>query len=687
MYKHRKILFIISLFLLMTFISTPKSEGQGPVSTTILRQRVQYGYWEVTPVISNILTDWRVATGTWSGSRIDIMGNYKTITQQQAANHDYLIDPDGDTFTLWQTRKAIDLGAYNTSFIANMYTSAPPVGFSVGHMYLSDANGIHWSKADGEKYTNLSAAADGLSIWHVIPNYTTNKTYVYRQIPYSMKVCFWTQGVATYNYKSSYLPLLDYWWQDSALGAEVWGYGSSYFKPDRSYGYTFDWVNESYLEMSPVKVGLNLEILAPLWTAQATQLIQSPDGSWQAKYDDSWIGIIDAKLSNIYGGYVDPTIPATPAGKTSGLVDGGQTGPAPTTPEIYTSGNKQQVITPAPSQAGTQGANFTEDPDVTQGAIPYSTIPDSDETNIAGAAPAGFPAVTSGGLVQDPKYYESYFLASSDAMGASLGNVQSEYIVQWNDTNYQSLTGLRDGSGNIQNINYNNANASYINSAIRNEITNVDRQYASDLALSVDIPNKYDITLGATLKPALHSWYTELDWVYKRYSSYMVTFGGRKHATEVHTNVVNILSGQEIINVFIQFTITCQIAIVDRYNNTRVPGANQYTDDDLTPWVKLNLHNNTYSETAEWYVTYYGDARDLFAGSFWLIFGVLLLYFVAYKAYQKRKRYRLAEGGGQLSWMEALGGKWGIIKGVVMSLILSLVLQLVINFFTGAWPF
>lgn len=750
MYKKSKLLLIIALFLLTMFttITIPPSHSQ--VSATLVRQRVQYGYWEIVPVVDNILTDWSVSAGHFdkskSGSQaIDegtVAWNYaqellRNPWKAQARN--YIIDPDGNTFTAaeqrdaakyaeslripnplpprpsgypsdapWTWKEAEKFGyepyhISNQQYITQIYRGTPAVGFSVGNVYLSDPYGIHWSDANNGAYPNVSAAVDALADWEVIPNYAKNVTLVYREIPYSMKICFWTQGYVDIPDKQpSETFLLQGFDHQDSFGYQAWGIGDPYWVPGKTATAHFDWVNESYIEADPVTANLNLQVIAPLWTARATNIIKSPNGDFQAIYNDTWVGFLDAYISNIYGGPVDPTIPDPPTGYSSGNIQGVSTAPpaqilpAPTQDQTKTSGSRQEKVTPAPSQAGVD-ARDTYDPnaDTSMDAAFQSTQTfdtselgaiQSDQVVAAdGSVWTGFPKLTTGGLVDDPKYYEPYWLAASLAQGASLGNVQEEYVLDWGNETYQGLAALVQGVGDIQRLNYLNAQANYINhTKILSDISDNNRQYAEDLALSADIPNVLDISLGATMKPAVHTWYENVRWVYKEFGDQVWSFGNREtRLKDKADNTIQVIGGQEIINVFMTFTVTFTVVIIDRYNNEIVPGTNPYAGKDLIPWIKMQLHNNTYTETYEWSEVFFGWS-GLFPQTFWLLFLVFIGYFLFYRAYNERK-YAREKFGKTLGWLDAMK-KVGIIRSIIYAFVLAFLVQLIINIFTGGFP-
>jgi len=674
-----KSLFLFTLFLISTLSIIPTSNGQ-EIEIELLRQRIQYGYWEITPVIENILTDWTVAEGTWLAGYAEEGSGFATLSQEQAIARSYIIDPDSNQYTSWRNRSAKNIGTVGEQIFSNIYSSAPPVGFAIGQIYLSDWSGKHWSQVSSSSneplYDNFTQAIDNLAEWDTIINYEKNTTHIYREIPYSLKICFWTQGTADYTTETMSIPLLDYYHQDDFLG--LWGQGDAYYVPEASYEGYFDYVKESYVDIEPVTANLNLKIIAPLWTQSATQIIETPDGQMTAVYDNTWIGFLDAKVTDINGGHIDPSIPPTPAGQAEGIVDGGTIAPPPDEPEIYSSGSTQQTITPAPSKAGLQDTTIQTDPSSQRETLPPSNSFPADQS-YGDISDYGFPDISEGGLVEDPKFYESYFIAASQAMGASLGNVQGDYLVSWNDS-YQSLGLIVDGVGSLQELEYAQAQANYINSTIIQEISDVDRQYSSDLALDREIPNSLDITLGATLKPALHTWFTDIEWVYKKFASEMVTLGGRHtNLKETATNVISVLSGQEVINVYISYTVTFTTVMIDRYDLERTPATNRWSSDDLNPYIKHQLHNNTYDGGRyEFQIEYF----DLAGTSNWITIAVWglavgLWVFWIYRAYKKSRPPSRTSFFGEL--------KSGIIKKLIITLAIVIVVPIVLGFFFGGF--
>lgn len=758
MYTKSKLLLILSLFLLTMFTTITIPPTQAQVSATLIRQRVQYGYWEIVPVIDNILTDWSVASGHYdkskSGSQaIDegtIVWTYKDEIKRNPWKinaRNYIIDPDGNTYNeaegrdaakfaesllvanplpprpsgypsdapwTWKEAEKFGYAPYapsQQSYTTQIYRGCPPVGFSVGNVYLSDPFGIHWSDANNGAYPNTSAAIDALADWEVIPNYARNTTYIYREIPYSMKVCFWTQGYSDIpDQQPSEQFLLQGFFHQDSWGREAWGIGAPYWVPSKSAYAKFFWVNESYIDADPVTANLNLKVMAPLWTARATDIIRSPSGDYLALYNDTWVGFLDARITNIYGGLVDPLVPAPPTGYSPGNIQGVSTAPppsvgdAPTQDYTKTVGSRTEKVTPTPSQAGVD-AKDTYSPTQPTGVSssfassttfsPEELVAIQDNTVVGrandipqegdGQAFTGFPEVVEGNIVLDPNYYEPYWLAASLAQGAALGNTQDVYLLEWSNQSFAGLAALTNGIGDLQYINYLNAQANFVNhTAILSDITGTDRQYAEDLALDRDMPNVLDISLGATMKPAVHTWFKNIRWIYKEFGDQVWNYGDRH--TQLRSkadNIIQVLAGQELLNVFMIFTITFTVVVVDRYNHEFVPGVNKYAGKDLIPWIKMQLHNNTYTETYEWSEVFFGWS-GLFPQTFWLLFLVFVGYFLFYRAYNERK-YAREKFGKTLGWLDAMK-KVGIIRSIIYAFVLAFLVQLIINIFTGGFP-
>jgi hypothetical protein len=754
MHRKAKILFIIPLFLLSVFTVLP-STSHAQQQQVLTRQTIQYGYWEIVPVIQNILTDWTVAKGTFYGTKGIVDEGTARITVDPyvaATTRNYLIDPDGNNYDSWESRpgakqasniyipktedeawaeilapvppaqreaaKAAMLAQKNdvwywamkkgvspytlltytaadSLFRTNIYRSAPATGFSIGNVYLSDSFGNHWSIADGGIYPNISAAVDNLAYWQVIPNYEKGVTYVYRKIPYSVKLCFWTQGYADIpkTQPSDSFLLQGFYYQDGFAG-NWWGIDSPYWVQSKTAVASFDWVNESYIDADPVTTNLNFEILAPLWTSRATEIIQSPNGDYQATFNNTWIGFLDAYISNIEGGLINPDInipdpPPQMKRKITGTVDGLPDiyiTSAPSTAEVIQQGNRRQVVTPAPSQAGvteqvvrdpktdsgTQSANWQSSSftDEERGAIENDLVLTDD-----GLVWRGFPDLVEGNLVQDPDYYEPYYLAATLAEGASLGNIQEEYVQIWGNQTYQSLAALTNGQGNLQYVNFVDAQANYVNyTIIKSDTTQVNRQYAEDIPLSLDIPNTLKLSIGATLKPAVHTWYKDITWVYKEFGDQVWGIGDRH--TQLRNkaeNIISVLSGQEILNVYMTFTITFTVVVIDRYDNSFVPGTNRYAGWDMAPWIKTNLHDNTYDETYEWYQTFYSTWPSIFGRWFWIIFGIVFLISWYRGASGKKSLAERLTGGAKVKWTDVL------IEALPRALIMAFIIALIIN--------
>lgn len=664
MYIKRKAIFISSIFLicLLAQCSGLIKPSSAQVSSTLVRSRVQYGYWEITPVIDNILKDWSVSLSTSvSGGTVSAGSNPTYLNPQIfASRKDTTIDPDGNQYSFWTTKSAVSIGLPSANRNCQIYRSAPATNFALGEVYLSDYQGNHWSRLG---YNNFTSAMSSLANWQIIQNYEQNTTYVYREIPYSFKVCFWTQGMAHYTTAPTNAWLFRYYYQ-----SDDWfnGIDGAVFQPDKSYKMYYDFCNASYVDTLPVTAMLDLKIIAPLWTSSATQTIQSPDGTWKANYDNTWIGMLGAKVSGIHGGIIDASIdPST----VQGTVDQGATATARKTPDNYTGSRGQTaVIEPVPSQtavagSGTSKPAFTNTANPTQQAVP-SGLPDGAIAKVT--TNGGFPNVVADNIVLDPDVYESYFLSASTAQGAVLGQYQDEYLVQWNSSYYDP----RNPSTLLNQ--YSSANANYINQTIISDIKNVDRTYSSSLSLDKDIPNELDVTLGATMRPALHSWYKNVHWTEKDVSRIAGFFGDQHFDITQNDNVLKVLAGQEVINVYITYTITFTVVMIDKYNQQRIPSTNLFAGDDLYAWVKQQLHNNSYEEYWNWQYQMYSVGGS--TANVVLIIGVVAI--VALWIYWFYTAYKTASrSGGHTKFWREFTNHW-IMKLVITAIVIVLIIVL-----------
>lgn len=754
---------LITLSFLLLFMSS--SFVTNIHAQELVQQRVRFGYWEIVPAINNILTDWKASVGTFysvSGSVsegtsfVDLAEIYKG-----AKPTNWFIDPDRNSWTqtgtkvstysenlvqvksrdqiltelkglydpnMWptlegystdylfqiatktwdlsptQTRTQMGLGPITTE----IWQSAPPVGFSVGNVYMSDAFGNHWSKINnGEFKYNYTKAIDTLSYMRVIPNYQRNVTYIYREIPYSMKITFWTQGQAYFApaVSQSYL-LMDWWYQDRGWFFGTIGSGAPYYVPSKTASASFQYVPKISVEALPVTFNLDFDVIAPLWTAQATNIIKTPDGNYKALYNNTWIGFAGATITQIAGGLVDPTIPSIQnvqpiqvEGSFYG-VDTATTPPptaAPANSELfYTSPTNSQKVTPAPSQqaSNTAGSYATNPQSTVSTFVNSPAFSDYERVGILGAEDAnthqfGIPQVSEGGLVSDPDIYEPYWIASAQAQESALASVENVYKTSVNGEYnasygiYQAISGLDSGQGTISTVDYSKATAQSVDhTKIESDIVNVDRQYAEDLALSLDMPNTLHLTLGATMKPAIHSWYRNIDWTYATYRDQVWSFNNEEVKREGSQNTIEILAGMEVFNVYVTYTLTFNVIVIDRYNHDFVPGTNRYTGDGLAPWIKTLFHYNYYNESLAWQYTPLEWASAIFPPIFWILFGLFAVIF-AYRGARKRQQIAL-EGKGELSFGKALMG--ALPMAIVWGFIVAFIVQIIINIFTGGFP-
>jgi hypothetical protein len=772
--QKRNSIAIVFLYITILFMGLPTIATAQEEQDILEAQRVQFGYWEIVPVVENILDDWKVSVGTYTGGAVGSFGTveegtgFTTLRDVYGGTEplNWLIDPDGSNY-VWSGEKeakfsenlkrqktreelitellATDGGDHEggqdwdpedlegasdgTLFdwasdagidpiltrvqtgegpiITDIYKSAPPVGFSVGNVYLSDAFGNHWSKVEGGLFEdNYTQAVDSLSFLRVVPNYQKNISYIYREVPYSMKVCFWTQGIADFApevTEDSYLVMGWYYQAESWFFGKI-GFERPYWIPSKTASASFQWVPEVRVEALPVTVGLDLDVIAPLWTARATEIIETPDGTYQALYNNTWIGFAGATITHIDGGIIDPSLPSIPnaqpidpTGKTAGTDTANFNNQiAPETSELFsTDPNKAQKVTPAPStQARDTAAGF--DTQATDGATDswmYNNF-NSDEVGsimsvFDGEGNRGLPRLVEGGLVADIDVFEPYWLAASQAQESAMGNVQNVYTTSangdyedsWN--NYQTITGIEQGDGNVGILDYTNADANYIDhTQVESDFVEVDRQYSDSLALSLDMPNRLSLKLGATMKPAVHSWYRALDWTEATFRDQVWSINNREVRREGGRNTIEVLAGMEVLNVYMTYTVTFNVIILDRYDHGFTPGVNRYTGDELAPWVKTILHDNYYNETYSWEFTPIDYAAQVFGLTFWLLFLVFGIFFI-YRGASK-KRQLVKSGGGELSWGSAI--KESLVRGIILGFVAALIAQLIINILTGGFP-
>ncbi|MBW1931587.1 MAG: hypothetical protein ACTSRL_14380 [Candidatus Helarchaeota archaeon] len=777
MYRKRKTLFLLSLFIFLPFLNLPVTYTQY-IPASVERPRVQYGYWEIVPVIKDLSRDWWVGVGTYYKDTNYVDTNsiqqIKTLTDDQIARGVWLIDPDGDNYLRNETRIGLDSGTARVavqpppdvvnyyqyisdpkswgsqhpdeptpemppdywlyvhgdknyceytlhsrltnapeSYVTTIHRSAPPVGFAVGAVYPSTWNGIHWKRAGNGGYDNLTEALDDISTTITIPNYATGETYIYRQLYYSMKVTFWTQGVVKQQTKAQTDDyLMAYFYQPD--GWPGCGCDGTYFVEDKSYKGRFEWLKESFVEAEPVIAGLSMTMEAPLWTSRATEMIQTPDGDYKAYYNNTWIGFLGAEVTDITGGHINPSVaPPTPERYLTNplwqnTIDRGILRPAPESDEVI----DKTLVTPAPDSEARRGTAVDTPPNPTAvsptGTTNYDPVYDSSRYGGAysvlladyadlpiDAIWKGFPKVVSSGtLVQDPKFYEPYFLASLQGLGGQIGqldpNWKNKYMAGTSQNfvdSYQDTYArpFEDGSSQtLVPLDYQKAEANPIRATELTHLTSIPRQYAPSLALSQDIPNELSFTLTSVLKPALHSWTTNITWVYKEVTDAVTSFATRtQEVTRRDIEHWTVLSGQEILNVYMTYTLTFALAVIDRYNHQIVPTTNFYSGEQLDPWVKTILHNNTYNEHYEWYGEFYKPGvSSLFPPLFWLLFGVFTVIF-GYRGAKKRQAIA-AEGGGRLPFMNAFISS--LLGALFWGFLVTLLVMLLINFFTGSFP-
>ncbi len=699
MRQQLKGVFLLSLFLLMPLqFLIPTTFGQGEVE--LIQQRIQYGHWEINPVINNVLTDWRVARSSGGVP----FATWVTPSASDVNMLNYIIDPDGvqkSQYRFFQQRQAADTEPQQgVSAKTNIYSSSPAVGFSVGQVYLSDYNGNHWSRLG---YQNFTDAGDKLTNLRTIINPIRNATYIYREVPYSVKVCFWTQGKATYTYAPGGAIELFKLTKEREWALGQWDTVSS-------YKMNWEYMNASWVDIDEVTAQLKMSIQAPLFTQQATRQIAAPDGSFTALYNDTWIGFIDAHVSKIDGGPIDTSldlpaalegvnrpINATAEGSSGDSKMNLGSGP---TGDVYTpsGGAAQQVVTPTVSQVGeTQNSGSPENIDAASSAgNPQTNSVDRGNLGFIGtsslnsaqvgtyvAAAYGFPAPNNSRLldarnpiINDPNTQQSYFLSSNYAVGAQIGSAANKYVIRFNQSpEFDPVSGTFTPTLS--------GNSNWINAEIRSQITEVNRQYSTDLALDRDIPNDLTFTLSATMQPGLHTWYKRINWDHKSFhQDWLLHFweGGVSYAApalkEQSTGVLKVINGQEVINVYMTYTITFTVVLIDRYNIKKAPATNVWATDQLDPWVKQQLHDDYYDEYYEYNVEFFGG-QGYFGIIFWAVFGIIMVFHVI-RAYNDGDRK-----AGKKSFYEALG-KWkGILIKVVIAFIVGLVVQIAWNFLGG----
>jgi hypothetical protein len=718
MYKKTKTTTILLLFLVFSLITTipfPLSHAQAAVE--LIRQRIQYGYWEVNPVIDNILSAWRIR----DSELMQGIGPWAYVTQQDAINSYYLLDPDGNNIAtvkpgtassswhLYQDRsafgKAIPSNIKVSQNRTQIYSSAPKVGFSIGQVYLSNNQGTHWQDLG---YSNFTNAMDNLVQTQTVVRYDTNATYVYRIIPYSVKVVFWTEGrafVLPTDVTHVTVPLFKFTQEDGSwVDATI--HTIQYYTVD------LDFINRSFVEADEVTCQLDLSLEAPLYTSKATQLISTPDGGFKATYDNTWIGFMDLKVAKIEGGPIDTAfdVPQQVTGANVPIV-ANQTGstndpkiqyaPAPTT-QTKTYKGSEQVTQPGVPLTGETANSYSKPVNDYQSEDPYANpldrvTPASGNGFDGGTimnqwlAYDGYGSFRKSNLIADPQTEQSYFLASPVAVGSLIGQKQNVFAIKYNTSANPFLEQEFDPrTGTFYPKTVGEITANSINTEVRSQLATADRQFSTDIALSADIPNKLDFTIGATMKPGIHTWFTNATVKYKQYHQDLrlwfepyATGYAPPELQRQDTFNLRLIQGQEVVNVYMAYTLTFNVAMVDRYNITQYPATNQYASDELNPWIKQKMHDNYYDEYYEYNVIMPWWAP--YTNNFWIGFliGLGVILYWSYSKYNSmKKRLETAAGGKEVTgiaaagfWKDGVGGKWGFIIKVVIALVLGVVIS------------
>jgi len=739
---------LLIFIVLLTSVNIPAVPATAQ-KVTIAQEQLKYGYWEISPTIENVLDDFSVIA--WyrnydptssnllepdeSFSASATLGKYREMYAGEygvSADNVYTIDPDGNGYHQWGNRagtwtssskwdtaystipfNVIDTSAGNfggdqqalldyidgktdpfpsmgqqVGPITQIFSSAPEVAFSIGDVYLSDKDGTHWSKLG---YANMSEAARELSTTIPIVNNIQNTTYVYKQIPYSFKVLFWTLGDCSYSESFMRANVYQYW-QEKIGPLGMVGKGVYYLRD--SYDINFDYVDKAYADIDTVEANLEVNIEAPLFTSRATDQFASPDGQITFYYNNTWIGLMNAKVSGIYGGAISPYVPTSstygdyitdinggtvnnPKGATlpTGNVLNGDIADVPPK-EVHNFGGGEKVIQPTVKtdvallddqqnhQTTYNDPKFTPDAqfEIGDGTSAEAWRWFQEHGVKPGITESALPAER----MADPEYWTSYLVAPTAALYGSLANPKRVYVLEWNDSDtYNPM------EGKFFSTDYTDAESNYINKAIIDEISanKIDRQYSEAMALDREIPNKLTLSLGAKLRPALHTWTDHIEFERSVWRHEWVFLHGWLPPIEEHSAkpVFDVISGIEIVNVFLTYTITFNVVMIDKYGYD-TPITNVNADDDLRPWIGQLIANNTYDRYYNYDIVMRGERN--FASSITVaIIGVLWIAWV-YTAYKKSKQLKI-------SFIEAL--KMGLWTKVFLTIVLFIILPIVVG--------
>jgi hypothetical protein len=683
------LLFLILVSGLVVPMFAPVAIAQG--ETKVKRITLKYGYWEVAPVIENVLTDFTVehlgnvyALGDVRSDQDLIAGKYNTMdvdgnakgatenfvgvveTTEEVVEEvppelqdllgeeivkvvprdpadiqaDYdnldalmmLADEATPSYHWYKTISGSDMASasmgspdpdvsYKKTYI---WSSAPEVAFSVGQVYLSDAYGTHWA---GLGYENTSQAAESLSNTVTMTNTIQNATYIYREIPYSFRVVFWTMGDCEVSHAMGSHKIYSYEEEDVILG-----FGQSSYTEKDSYSIQYSWVDKAWADIDEVEANLKINIETPLFTSRATQEIHSPDGTVTFYYNDTWIGIMDASVQNIIGGAIDTRVPISPA-YPNGLPTGTVSSEIPTSvarsglpdQENYVIGTHTQTIQPgldaeAVLEGDEDGYVHTSSSGDFGDGTPDSVYRDIQDNPYGYNPPGG--AITDIDMT-DPEHWEPYQVATTQAMGASLAHPQYEYIVSWNDSSEYD-----PNTGELYPFDYEDGKGKWINSQIISEVSSdqINRVYSPQLELDREIPNSMTLSLGARLKPALHISTTKHTIEQQRWRrEYMIFFGWQDAGLESRNNYnFETISSVEILNVFCTYTVTFTVMMIDKYNND-VPLTNIYAQDSINPYIQKPLHNDTYDKQYDYQSEHFLWYNSIFTWIIMAIVGVIVV--------------------------------------------------------------
>jgi len=719
MKQHKKPKTLFLFFILTVAIFLPiitVANAQEDVELGLIRRKIRYGYWELAPTIDNIKTDWSVE---WQG-KVYKLGDVRS--DEEIIRGLYTIDPDGDTYHWLKNKSASTTASAGYAVtpgsvkekVTQIHSSAPEVAFSVGQVYLSDASGIPWYKLG---YENFTQAAQYLSNTIAVTNYIQNKTYVYRQIPYSFRVCFWTLGTATVNEAIGTHKIYSY--EMEKTGRVLWNFGTfpvgkQEYKEMDSYYVQYAWADKTYVDVDPIECNLQINIEAPLFTSFATQRIETPYGT-TFLYNNSWIGIVDATVQNIQGGAIDPNFPTTetyaytgPTGQSilvkTGEVKSNLGVASRTSPpdlEQYTVGTQKQTIQPSVVAEEpialdniVPSANYGGFSNIQSAYGDYSpngVSASNAQTDYVARQTSSIGASATGGVVgrpkgwlgayeyADPNYWDAYYVATSQATGASLGNPQDLYVVQWNASQE-----FDPETSKFYDFDYEGASANYVNRQIINEITSdqIDRQYSDVMALDVEIPNSLALTLGAKMQPALHTYTRTINVHEQVWRQEYKCFGGGWQTPGILKEAdytFEVIKGQEVVNVFCTYTITFTVVMIDKYGHD-IPLTNIRAGDGLTPFLDTIIHNDTGTDQYDYSVklTLWYENANTWTWVAWAIVGGLWAYWI-YSAYRKSKTDKTKSFFGHL--------RQGIIWKIIITAVVIIVVPMVLSIFLGGGLF